>query len=823
MIGQTISHYKILEKLGEGGMGVVYKAQDTNLDRLVALKFLPADLITPGEQIQRFEQEAKAIAALNHPNIATIYDVGEAQGQQYLVLEYIPGGTLKSRLKQLKSEDKEFSVGEVLQFGMQMTEALAHAHRHGIIHRDVKTDNLMLTGEGVIKLTDFGLAKLRGSIKLTKTGTTVGTVSYMSPEQVRGEEVDHRSDIFSLGIVLYELATSRLPFRGEFETAITYSILNEKPPSLRSLRKDAPAALEGIVDRCLEKDKTKRYQSADEIVSDLKIIQHEASGTAAKAAGIKKTWWWAAAVVLVLVAAGMYFLIPSSGLPSENSRTIAVLPFTNWSGAEDEYFTDGITEDILTQLSKISSLKVISRTTMMLYKGTRKPLKEIGKELNAGIVLEGSVRRSGNRLRITGQLINAETDAHIWAETYDRDIQDVFAIQSDVAQKIASAFKVALTQGEKDRIVKQPTGNTEAYNYYLRGREYYYRLKKQDNEEAIELFKKAISIDPNYALAWAGLGDAYAQRGPRYGLSGNWLDSAMAVSRKAIELDSSSAEAYKALGLVYIWEGYYDSSIAANLNAVKLNPNYWIAIHNIGAAYSNLGELAQSVPWFKQAMPMAPQVPVHSAWLGNVYRMVGEDRKAEEYLRKASDLQSDEQSVYRNMTRFYLSQGKDRDATELMNKLCALYSDNANILEWGGYVAAMSGDLTKAKEYYRRSRGGTMLGHIFMKEGERTQAEKILSKEGITAGENMNCGVQGGGPEYTLACVYAIQGKKKEACTYLEKAIERGVKDYRLTVRDPRFERIRDDEEFKDLIARMKAKADEQKKLIDAMETDEAR
>lgn len=820
MIGQTISHYQILEKLGEGGMGVVYKARDMNLDRAVALKFLPADFIAPGEQIRRFEQEAKAIAALNHPNIATIYDVGETQGRQYLVLEYLPGGTLKTKLQQLKSEDKEFSIAEVLRFAIQMTEALAHAHRNGIIHRDVKTDNLMLSGEGVVKLTDFGLAKLRGSVKLTRTGTTVGTASYMSPEQVRGEELDHRSDIFSLGVVLYELTTSRLPFRGEFETAITYSILNENPPPATSLRRDVPAALEVIINRCLEKDTAKRYQSADEIVSDLKRIQQEASGTVIKTPRIKKTWWWRAAAVLGLVAAGLYFLLPSSKLPSENAKTIAVLPFTNLSGnTEDEYFTDGIMDDILTQLSKIGELTVISRTTMIQYKGTKKSLKEIAKERNAGIVLEGSVRRSGNRIRISSQLINAETDGHIWADTYDRDIQDVFAIQSDVAQKIASALRVTLTKGEKDRIVKQPTDNTEAYQYCLKAREYYYRYKKQDNETAIELFRKAIALDSNYAIAWAGLSDAYVQRYIRSGLPWRWVDSGMQASMRAVSLDQSSAEAYSALGFVYQEMGFIDKSREACLKAIELNPNYIMALHLVGCGYFTVGDFHNALAWERKAVLVAPTYPNPYAQMGRIFTIIGEYEKAEQVLNKASDLQPDNRDVYSMITDCYLSQGKDREANDLMQKLTASYPGDVTILRRAGYVAAVTGNLAKATEYYRLVADDyAMSGYIVMKEGNRPRTDKVFSDIENRSDNDIRKGVQGGGPEYELAMIYAMRGLREKSHMYLQRAIEKGLRDWRLTQRDPRFENVRNDKEFTTLIGEMKAKVEEEVKLIDAAE-----
>jgi serine/threonine protein kinase len=341
MIGQIILHYKILEKLGEGGMGVVYKAHDTKLDRNVALKFLPQQIAVSEVDRTRFLQEAKAISALNHPGIATIHDVDEVDGRRFLVLEYIPGGTLKSKLKYLKSEDKEFSLAEVLDYGIQAAEALAHAHRRQIIHRDVKTDNLMLTDEGKLKLTDFGLAKLRGSAQVTKAGTTVGTAAYMSPEQIRGEEIDQRSDIFSLGVVLYELLTTRLPFRGEFETALNYSILNEDPPSVRSLRMETPLELEKIICRCLEKERAKRYQSAEEVVSALREVQREISSPIE----IKKKRKKPALIAGVSLTGVAVIILAYLFWPAKPPRSIAVYPFESKSTQKDtvlELLCDGI-------------------------------------------------------------------------------------------------------------------------------------------------------------------------------------------------------------------------------------------------------------------------------------------------------------------------------------------------------------------------------------------------------------------------------------------------------------------------------------------------
>jgi serine/threonine protein kinase/tetratricopeptide (TPR) repeat protein len=831
MIGQTISHYNILERLGEGGMGVVYKAQDTKLDRLVALKFLPANLAASQEEIARFHQEAKAISALNHPNIATLYDFDEVNGQRFLVLEYIPGGTLKSRLKQLKSEDREFSVAEVIDYGIQMSEGLAHAHKHQIVHRDVKTENMMLTEEGKVKLTDFGLAKLRGGVQITKSGSTLGTAAYMSPEQIRGEEADNRSDIFSLGVVLYEITTSHLPFSGDYEAALSYSILNENPPSVKSVRSDAPPELEQFISHCLEKEESKRYQSTDEIAAELRKMQREISGTVKTVVKQSRLPWIIAAAVIVLALIGVFLFYPKS-TTSSNSKTIAVLPFNNLSGSqEDEYFSDGIMEDILTQLSKIGDLNVISRTSVMQYKGTKKLLKEIGKELGAGVLLEGSVRRSGNRIRIVSQLIDAQTDKHIWADTYDREMKDVFVIQSDVAEKIASALKAKLSPAEKERIEKKPTDNIDAYGYYLKGRDYYYRYKKQDNETAIELFKRAIELDANYALAWAGLGDAYGQRPVLFSFDVSWLDSSIAASKKALALDANSAEAYKALGVAYLYKGFMNRSLEANLKAVELNPNYNTAVANIGVTYLNKGELDKAFVWTKKTIVISPTFVRFHLGLGQIYLVLGDLERADELLKKGLELQPGDVETSYYMACLYVLEGKDQQAKDQMKAAVISNPENSRVLDYAGQIAGYTGDFALAKQYYRSAiqvntsfdtdpyaTSGIGLGQILLRDGERSEAEKLLAKAANLQEKQVHEGDEYCGAPYFLAGIRSIERKKDDAYTWLQKAIDAGWRDCQLALRDPWLENLRDDERFRQMMAQVKAKLDEMRKRVEEIE-----
>ncbi len=512
MIGKVVSHYKILEKLGGGGMGVVYKAHDLRLDRPVALKFLPPDLTRDSEAKQRFILEAKAASALQHNNICVVYDIDETpEGQLFISMEYLEGETLKKKIVR-----GPLKIDEAIDVAIQVDRGLARAHEHGIIHRDIKPANIIITSDGVAKIVDFGLAKLAGPSMLTKSGTILGTVAYMSPEQTKGDPVDSRTDIWSLGVVLYEMVTGQLPFKGDYENAVVYSILNARPEPITALRTGVPMELERIVQKCLAKDPRERYQHADELLVDLKRLQTETVASATPTPPTRRLprhMWAGIAAVLMVVLIGVWLIWPGKssvhGAGYDRMKSIGVLPFVPMGKTlDDSIFADGIHEDILTQLSKITDLRVIGRSSMILYRDTKKRLSEIGNELDAGYLMEGSVRKSGGKLRIAAQLVDASTEGHVWADVYDRPEADVFAVQSEIANRIADDLKLRLAPVERASIENVPTSSIKAHEYYLKG-EYYWRnyTDSAGNTMAAEMFDSAAHEDPRFvqAFAWSSI------------------------------------------------------------------------------------------------------------------------------------------------------------------------------------------------------------------------------------------------------------------------------------------------------------------------------
>ncbi|MGB8656984.1 MAG: protein kinase [Candidatus Zixiibacteriota bacterium] len=675
MIGKTISHYKIFEKLGEGGRGVVYKAQDIQLQRLVALKFLPPHIADSPEEKARFIHEAQSASALNHPNVTTIYGIEESPQGLFIVMEYCEGKTLKQII-----EKDTLSIKKVLDVGIQICEGLTAVHKKEIVHRDIKSDNIMVTKEGQVKIMDFGLAKLKGATKLTQTGSTLGTAAYMSPEQAQGEEVDQRSDIFSFGVVLYELLTGQLPFKGEHHAAIVYSIINEEPQPVARFNNQVSAKLEDIVFKALAKEKEERYQHIDELLADLRrerkgleYVKTAVTTQPAEPPKIvkKKTVPLLVGVLAVLILIIVYFafLRQKESATVTGKPSIAVLYLQNLSEQkEDEYFAAGMTEDIITQLSKIGGLLVASRSDIEQFKNRQIDLKEVANRLRVKYVMEGSVQKYRDKIRITCQLIKASDGFHVWADSYDRQMEDLFAIQADVAKAVAQALKVALAPAEVERIEKKPTLNVQAYDYYLQGREEY--LSRGDTKASLQLvnkmFEKALHADSNFALAYAGLSDCYS-----FYVMGNidpkksWLEKAEKSALKALALDPNLAEAHRAISRLYWTEGRTEKAIQEAQEAVKVNPNYGEGWRTLGDWYTLTGQYPKAESALMKTLEVKPTEVELFEDLISLYSLWGDRKKVEEYFNKGLEVQPPNAFTYSQMSNCYISGGELEQAKRM--------------------------------------------------------------------------------------------------------------------------------------------------------------
>jgi serine/threonine protein kinase/Flp pilus assembly protein TadD len=833
MIGKTISHYKIIEKIGGGGMGIVYKAQDLKLDRFVAIKFLPPHLTTSEEEKQRFIHEAKAASALQHNNICAIHEIDETDDDQiFICMDYYEGETLKK-----KTEGEQLlSIDEILDIAIQIANGLARAHESNITHRDLKPANIMITNRGEIKIIDFGLAKLAGQTKLTKEGTTLGTVAYMSPEQIRGEEVDHRSDIWSLGVILYEMITGQLPFKGDYDQALMYGIANEQPEPLTGLRTGVPLELERIIHKCLQKGPVDRYQHIDELIVDLKGVKSESTRISSKEEIQKKIFKSALLPtiilsIIVLIVVGYFLIRPDETNNSGWENSIAVLPFDDLSPEKDqEWFCDGITEDIIVRLSKIGNLKVISRTSIMQYKEVKKTTPEIADELNIKMILEGTVRRANDRVRIVAQLIETSQDKHIWAETYDRELKDILEIQSDVAEKIAGALSVELSENEKSSIQKKQTEDFAAYNFYIKGREFYYRYQKEDNEQVIRLYKNALEIDPNYALAYAGLGDAYAMGYNKFGFSPAWIDSALAVSKKAIEIDPNSSEAHKALGTAYSVIDRTGAAIDAYKKSIELNPGNDVATGNLGHRYLKKGQLREALKWNLKTVELNPISAASRVQLGTVYKSLCEDFKAQRAYKNALDLDPKLVSTRKRLIELYLAQNNYNKALTTAKEILNFTADSLNAFTFTGYVEQVRNNSSEAYKYFtevtRRLQEKYFYNHhivsmvqlatIEFKRGKEEKAKKIFSEFMNYANKEMDSGNESWEIPYNIAGVYSVMNERDKAFLWLVKAIDAGWRDYRIGKIEPLFENIRKDSRFEKRIEHVSGLVNKAREHINA-------
>ncbi len=646
MIGKTISHYKILEKLGEGGMGVVYKAEDTKLKRDVAIKFLPRLIVASEEERARFKNEAQAAAALNHPNIATIHAIEEIDDEMFIVMEYIEG----RELRDIVGAQHAVPLPDVLNYASQIAAGLQAAHEKDVTHRDIKSSNIMITDKDQVKIMDFGLAKMRGSAQLTKVGTTLGTAAYMSPEQAQSLKTDHRTDIWAFGVVLYEMLTGRMPFPGDYEQAVIYSILNEEPESITHIRPEIDKRMESLVGRTLAKNRDERYQNIHESLIDLKTIakgeptldMDRKPAVKSKISASTKLWLGVAGIVGITFIILFAFVFNSSepGLIS-NEKSIAVMPFADMSPEKDQaYFADGMAEEIINALTQIPGLKVSARTSAFQFREQENDIQTIGEKLGVTTILKGSVRKSGNTLRITVQLVNVADGFHLWSETYDRQLTDVFVIQDDLSNSIVNALQVKLSGDEVKTLDTRMPTSVEAYNFYLKGRYFWNKRTEEGLQKSIEFFQQAIDLDPTYALAYAGLADAYVILGWwQYLEPKETFTKAKSAARKAIEIDDSLAEAHAALAFskfTYDWD--WQGAEKEFKRAIALNPKYASAHQWYADWLGIMGRYDEARAEIRKALELDPLSLIINAASGLLYQYAGDDDKAIRQLNKTLEM-----------------------------------------------------------------------------------------------------------------------------------------------------------------------------------------
>ncbi len=748
--GSTFARrYQIIEELGRGGMGNVYRALDKKLDEEVAIKLIKPEIASDKKTLERFSNELKIARRISHKNVGRMYEMMEHNGTHFITMEYIPGEDLKRLIRKVG----RFSVGKTISVVKQICEGLIEAHSSGIVHRDLKSQNIMVDDEGTAKIMDFGIARFLGAKGLTGEGMIMGTLEYMSPEQVEGKGIDQRSDIYSLGIILYEMVTGRVPFEGDTPFIVGAKQRSETPKNPKKINPQIPDDLTQLILKCVEKDKEQRYQTVDQILREINAIQEDLATSERESDKPKRD--------------------TEKTVLTKWKNSIAVLPFTDLSPQKDqEYFCDGIAEEIISSLTKIKELRVVARTSAFSFKGRDVDVRDIGKKLNVESILEGSVRKAGNRLRINAQLIHVEDDYHIWSERYDRELDDVFAIQDEITQAIVKTLKVKLFGEEKELLVKRHTDNPEAHSLYLKGRYFWNKRTEDDLNIAIGYFKKAIEQDPEFAVAFVGLADSYNLL--------PWYSSiplkdihpkAKAAVEKALELDETLAEAHASLALfkwIYDWD--WKTAEEEFKKAIALNPGYASAYHWYFEYLATMEKLDEAIAIIKKAQKYDPLSLIINSALGWGYYFIRQYDRAIEQAKKTLEMNPNFFWALYVLGISYLKNSNSGEAIKIFQKTSKISRDHPLFMSHLGVAFAWGRKTDKARDLVK-------------------ELEKRVEKKNACS--------------YFVALIYMALDNKEKAFEWLEKAYK--DRDFWLLFIkvDPLFDSLRSDARFAALLKKL--------------------
>src|ERR1700687_2457642 len=788
MIGKTVGHYRILEKLGGGGMGVVYEAEDLNLGRRVALKFLPPELARHPQNLERFRREARAASALNHPSICTIHEIADDGGEQFIVMEMLSGQTLKHRL-----QAGALPLDQLLENAVQIADALDAAHSEGIVHRDIKPANIFITKRGTAKVLDFGLAKLTGKpeaslgegatieANLTSPGSTVGTIAYMSPEQARGETLDRRSDLFSFGTVLYEMSTGRMAFGGNTSALVFDAILHKSPPSPVRINPDLPAELEHIINKALEKDPALRYQSAADMLADLRRLRRDSSSAQVKVAtdsqprqrNRKMLFAGVGAATLLIILAAVFFIFRGQSEGKEIS-SIAVLPFVNTGNDPNtEYLSDGITESLINSLSQLPNLAVMARSSVFRYKGRDIDPQAVAKDLKVQAVVTGRVVQRGDQIVVSSELIDARTNRNLWGDQYDRKMSDLIAVQRDITGAISARLRERLSAAPSKEVARGGTNDPEAYQLYLKGRYCWGKRTSESLGKAKEYFNQAIQKDPNYAQAYVGLADYYnvvADYSPVP--ESEAAAGARAAAEKALAIDGSLAEAHNALAASHWARLEFADAEREFQRALEISPNYANAQHWYGLFLSWDARPSEGLPHLRRAIELDPLNLQYNTNLGQALGNARQYDASVEQLKKTLEMDPNYANAHGQLSREYFSMGKYDLWLEEWKKAQRLFQqpDELAIAEAVAKVYSKSG-LRPAK-----------LREIEMR-------KQVAKSRYVDPAE--------------IADTYAERGDKEQTFAWLDKAVAEKSGGLEVIRMVPELDPWRSDPRYLDLLKRM--------------------